>query len=176
MSQRHLTIALFVSLAVNLFAIGAVVGGLVIGARMAQGRESAMRPGPPPFFQAAESLSPERQEVYRQTIRGEAGQVRRKLIQAGQARREAWSDLGEEPFDPAAVRRDLARAQAIEAEARSAVEGRVVDFAGELSVQERQAFAEALARPPSRDRRRGHEGRRDERRPGPASQAVKPAP
>lgn len=34
MSQRSLTIALFVSLAVNLFAIGAVVGGLVIGVRM----------------------------------------------------------------------------------------------------------------------------------------------
>ncbi len=174
MSQRNLTIALFVSLAVNLFAIGAVVGGLVIGTRMAQGRESVMRPGPPPFFQAAESLSPERQEAYRQTIRGEAGQVRRKLMQAGQARREAWSDLGEEPFDATAVRRDLARAQAIEAEARSAVEGRVVEFASELSLQERQAFAEALARPPSRDRRRGHDGRRDERRAGPPEEA-KPA-
>ncbi len=167
MSQRNLTIALFVSLAVNLFAIGAVVGGLVIGTRMAQGRESAMRPGPPAFFQAAAALSPERQEAYRQTIRGEVGQVRRKLTQAGEVRREAWRDLGDEPLDPAAVRRDLARAQAIEAEARSAVEGRVVDFAGQLSAQERQAFAEALARPPSRDRRRGHDGRRDERRPGP---------
>ncbi|MDP1616079.1 periplasmic heavy metal sensor [Phenylobacterium sp.] len=174
MSQRNLTIALFVSLAVNLFAIGAVVGGLVIGTRMAEGRESAMRPGPPPFFQAAESLSPERQDAYRQTIRGEAGQVRRKLTEAGRVRREAWSNLGDEPFDPAAVRRDLARAQAIEAEARSAVEGRVVDFAGELSLQERQAFAEALARPPSRDGRRSR-GPRDERRTGPPEEPT-PAP
>ena len=55
MSQRSLTIALFVSLAVNLFAIGGVVGGLVVGVRMSEGRASAMRPGPPPIFAAAKA-------------------------------------------------------------------------------------------------------------------------
>ena len=85
-------------------------------------------------------------------------------LDPGQARvlREAWRTLGETPLDTTAVRRDLARAQAIEAEARRAVEDRVIDFAATLEEDERRAFAEALARPP-----RHMERRRGDRPPGP---------
>ena len=175
MSPRTLTIALFVSLAVNLFAIGAVVGGLVVAGRLAESRLESMRPGPPAFFGAMDALPAERQDAYRQTLRGEAGEVRRKLMAAGQARREAWSQLAAEPLDTTAVRRDLARAQAIEAEARGAIEGRVVDFAADLSPAERRRFAEALAEPPRRHR----DGRRLDRpgeRPGPPEPAPPPVP
>ena len=161
MSQRSLIIALFVSLAVNLFAIGAVMGGLVIGVRMSEGRENAMRPGPPPLFAAGAALPETRQDAYRQALRGEAGQVRRTLMRAGEARREAWSGVADDPYDPAAIRRDLAEAQAIEAQARSLIESRVVDFAGDLSAPERRALAEALSRPPQRRR----EGRGDREEP-----------
>lgn len=161
MSQRSLLIALFVSLAVNLFAIGAVIGGLVVAGRVGE-RLDSIRPGPPAVFGAAEALPPERQDAYRQALRGEAGQVRRTLREAGEARREAWRTLGETPLDTTAVRRDLARAQAIEAEARRAVEDRVIDFAATLEEDERRAFAEALARPP-----RHMERRRGDRPPGP---------
>lgn len=155
MSPRTLTIALFVSLAVNLFAIGAVIGGLVVAGRLAEGRMEAMRPGPPAFFRAMDSLPEARRDDYRQALRGEAGEVRRKLMVAGEARRAGWRELAAEPLDPTAVRRQLARAQAIEAEARSAIEGRVVDFAADLPPAERRRFAEALAEPPRRHRERG---------------------
>lgn len=154
MSQRNLTIALFISLAVNLFAIGAVVGGLVIGVRMAESREDALRPGPPPIFSAASALPEARQDAYRQALRGEAREVGRSLMRAGEARRAAWSDIAAEPYDPAAVRQALAGAQAMEAQARSRLENRVVDFAADLTPEERQALAQALSRPPMR-----HEGR-----------------
>jgi uncharacterized membrane protein len=160
MSQRSLTIALFVSLAVNLFAIGAVVGGLVIGVRMSEGRANAMRPGPPPIFSAAAALPEARQDDYRQALRGEARGVRRSLMRAGEARREAWSAVAADPYDPAAVREALSEAQLIEAEARSRLESRVVDFAADLSLEERRALAQALSRPPLR-RHEGREGRGD---------------
>ncbi|OHB32658.1 MAG: hypothetical protein A2882_13515 [Phenylobacterium sp. RIFCSPHIGHO2_01_FULL_70_10] len=158
MSQRHLTIALFVSLALNLFAVGAIVGGLVVGARFSQHRQTLIRPGPPPFWDAAQTLPAAQQEAFHRALRGDALEVRRKLMAAGEARREAWSELGADPFDPTAVRRDLARAQAMEMEARSIVEGRVVDFAGELSAEERDRLAGALSRPATR---RMHGGRRE---------------
>lgn len=164
MSQRNLTIALFVSLAVNLFAIGAVVGGLVIGVRMSEGRDNAMRPGPPPIFSAASALPEPRQDAYRQALRGEAREVRRALMRAGEARRAAWADIADEPYDAAAVRRALAEAQGMEAQARSRLENRIVDFAADLSMEERQALAQALARPPMRYE--GREGR-GERGPRP---------
>jgi uncharacterized membrane protein len=152
MSPRNLTIALFISLAVNLFAIGAVVGGLVIGVRMTEGRQMAMRPGPPPIFTAAESLPAARQDAYRQALRAEAREARQALMQASQARREAWEGLAKEPYDPATVQRDLAAAQAIEARARSVLETRIVTFAEDLSLEERQALASALSQPPRRQR------------------------
>ncbi|MDP1873004.1 periplasmic heavy metal sensor [Phenylobacterium sp.] len=164
MSQRSLTIALFVSLAVNLFAIGAMIGGLVIGVRMSEGRQMAMRPGPPPIFSAASALPEARQDAYRQALRGEAREVRRSLVSAGEARRGAWGEIAADPYDPAAVREALAKAQAIEAEARSRLESRVVEFAADLSLQERQALADALSRPVMGHRDgRGHRGERDHR-------------
>ena len=171
MSQRSLAIALFISLAVNLFAIGAMVGGLVIGVRMSEGRESAMRSGPPPIFAAASALPEARQDAYRQALRGEARHVRRSLMRAGEARRQAWSAIADEPFDPAAVQQSLKDAQAIEAQARTRLENRVVDFAGDLTLEERRALAEALSRPPVR-RHEGRDGRGDrgERGDGPGRQ------
>lgn len=165
MSPRKLTIALFVSLAVNLFAIGAVVGGLVIGVRMTEGRQMAMRTGPPPIFTAANSLPEARQDAYRQALRAEAGEARRTLVQASQARREAWGQLAKDSYDPAAVQLGLAEAQAIEAQARSVLEARVVTFAKDLTLEERQALAAALSRPP-RHLREGR-GERGDRTRGP---------
>ena len=164
MTQRNMTIALFVSLALNLFAIGAIVGGLVVGARFSEGRGPMMRPGPPPFREAAQTLPPARQEAFHRALRGETFEVRRKLMAASEARRAAWAQLGADPYDPTAVRRALARAQAIEMEARTLVEGRVVDFAGELSAEERDRLAGALSQPPQRGTREGRRGGERDRR------------
>jgi uncharacterized membrane protein len=156
MTSRKLTIVLFVSLACNLFLVGAVVGGLVVGARfraapMMEGRSAA------PVLRAADSLTPEQRRAYRQALRGEAMPMAGALREARLARQDAWRGLMREPFDEAQTIADLDRARAREMEARGAVERRVVHFAGTLSPEERVRFAEGLMRAGPRGGR--HPGR-----------------
>jgi uncharacterized membrane protein len=149
-------IVLFVSLACNLFLVGAVVGGLVVGARfraapMMEGRGGA------PLLRAADGLAPEQRRAYRQALRGEAGPMAGALREARRARQDAWRGLTREPFDEAQTIADLDRARAREMEARAGVERRVVHFAGTLTPQERARFAEGLTRAGPRGRRpEGH--------------------
>jgi uncharacterized membrane protein len=155
MGRRTLWIGLVVSLAVNLFLIGAVVGGLVIGSRLHAGRPG-LRPGPP-LWAAADSLSPERQGAYRQALHGEAGDVRGKMREARMVRRQAWLGLRADPFDAKATVSGLDHARALELDARGAVERRIVDFAVTLTPAERAQLADGLARagPGPRGGRRG---------------------
>lgn len=157
MSRKALLIALFASLALNLFAIGAVVGGLVIGARMHGVREEARRGGAP-LWAAAQSLEPDQRRAFRTALRRQSMAVAGDLRAARQARREAWLSLGAEPFDAKAAAAELDRARALEAQARAGVEHGIVDFAAGLPPAERARLAEALARsgPPAGPRfRRG---------------------
>lgn len=145
MSRRVLLIALFVSLAVNLFTVGAVVGGLVVAARTpAAPAGPNLRPGPA-LWAAGEALSPERRREFRHVLREQGPVTNARLRAARQARREAWALLGREPFDAAAATRALDEARAMEMAARRDVEGRIVDFAGRLPPGERARFAQGLA-------------------------------
>jgi uncharacterized membrane protein len=146
MSRRALLISLIISLAVNLFVVGAVAGALVIGSRMHQARPGGGFRAAGPLWGAAEGLSPERQDAYRAALRGEAGVVGGKLRAARQARREAWLSLREERFDPKTAAVALDRARALEFEARGDVERRIVNFAATLTPAERAQLAEGLAR------------------------------
>jgi uncharacterized membrane protein len=144
MSRRGLLIALVASLAINLFAIGAVVGAIVLGPRI---HGPAMRGGGgPPFWSAAAELPPERRAAYRRALLGEAGEVRAALRAARHARREAWLSLGDPTFAPQEATVRLERARVLEMQARSVVERRIVDFAATLSPQERAHLAKGLAR------------------------------
>ncbi|MDO8912683.1 MAG: periplasmic heavy metal sensor [Phenylobacterium sp.] len=144
-SRRTLTVALVASLALNLFVIGAVVGGVVVGHRV---REAAQAPERPrqPLWRAADALPPERQRAYRQLLRAEAGGVGGQMREARQARREAWADLGAQPLDGLAISRRLAEARALEMTARGGVEDRIVAFAATLPPAERAELAKGLAR------------------------------
>lgn len=150
MAQRNIVIALVVSLAINLFLVGTVVGGLVVGQRM--------KAGPPPgrgggggFMMAGRELSPENRTAYREILRGENGEVRVKLRAVREARAEAWGELGKEPLDIAAVNRRLADARSQESAARSLLEDRVVAFAAGLPADQRTKLAEGLTRSPRGD-------------------------
>ncbi|HEY3695578.1 periplasmic heavy metal sensor [Phenylobacterium sp.] len=144
MGRRGLLIVLIVSLAVNLFVIGATVGVFALGARMHLLR-AGLRPAGP-LWAAAADLSPERQQAFHQALRGEAGEVGGKLRAARQARRDAWLSLRSEPFDQAAAAAALDRARALEMQARGGVERRIIDFAAGLTPEERARLAERLAR------------------------------
>jgi uncharacterized membrane protein len=157
MSRRVLIIVIFVSVALNLFLIGGLVGGLVVGERLrAQHRPPAMARGPA-LWTAANSLPPEQRRAYRRILRGEGGEVRSHMREARMARTEAWRMLGDERLDVALAKQRLAEARNREMQARGGVEDRIVDFAAGLSPQERAELARGLAEP-ARGPTRQHRG------------------
>jgi uncharacterized membrane protein len=146
MSRKTLIILLFVSLAVNLFVLGAFAGVAL----------TRFRPPPPQHFgqgrpglaAAAAALTPEQREAWRQALRNQAQDSAPKLRESRMVRRQAWEGLGAEPLDAATIRADLSRSRQLEQEAREAMDERMVAFAATLSPQERTAFGKAVAQRP----------------------------
>lgn len=154
MSRRTLLIVLFVSLAVNLFLVGGVIGGLVVGQRLRPDRPPMTRMNQP-VWAAAQALSPEQGKAYRTMLRSEGMEARTAMRQAREERAQAWRTLAAEPFDPAVTKQRLAQVRAREAETRGQIDGRIVDFAAGLTPADRQKLATALAEPPVRGRPEG---------------------
>ena len=142
MTQRSLTIALILSLAVNLFLVSGIAGMFLIG-RHLHAAHPRMMAGQP-LWAAGRALPPEARMDYFRTLHEGGGDVREQMRQARRMRHEAFASLGAEPFDAGAVRRRLAEARRLETEARGRVEGRLVDFAAALPPPERRALAHGL--------------------------------
>jgi uncharacterized membrane protein len=156
MSRRSLVIVVFVSLALNLFLIGGLVGGLVVGERLRTQTPTPGARGGPALWAAANSLPPEQRRAYRRMLRGEGGEVRTHLREARLARAEVWRMLADERLDVDLAKQRLAAARAMEMQARGEVENRIVDFTAGLPAPERAQLATALAEPkrgPARQRR-----------------------
>ena len=162
MSRKGLIVALFVSLAVNLFAVGAVIGGLVVAKQMGEARERP-RGGGPPLWAAARELSPEHRAAYARLLRGQGATAGEGMMEAQRLRAEAWRGLAAERPDVRQVKEALSEARTRDLAVRTGVENRIVDFAAGLPAAERARLAEALAQAPQR---RMH---RMERRGEPAS-------
>ena len=101
MSRKTLAIALFASLALNLFLVGAVAGGLVVGHRVRGGEHSTGMRAPPPVWRAGEVLSEDQAQAYRRALRDQSVEVREAMRAARTARMDTWRSIGKEPFDPA---------------------------------------------------------------------------
>jgi uncharacterized membrane protein len=159
--RRWLTITLFVSLAMNLFLVGGLVGAVVTGMRF---RPAFQPPGPPrgPVMQAIHALPPERQAAWRAANPDYVRSFGPRVFEARRMSREAFLRFGEEPFPHDAILAQLKQARALEVDGRTAMDQRLVDFAATLPQAERAAFGQALARPPIRGL-----GRRGPRGPGP---------
>lgn len=148
MSGRAVLLAaLFTSLALNVFIVGAFVGSRLGG----ESRHGQPGPARSPVAAAVRTLSPEHQAAWRQQMpefaRGNGPRIR----EARRLARETLRGFGEEPFDAEAARADLRRARALEHESRVAMDERLVAFAATLPPEERARFGEALARPEARD-------------------------
>ena len=139
--------ALFVSLALNVF-----VGGAFVGAHLEKAKAPPAQPVPAlgqrnPIVAAVRELPPEYQQAWRAQGPEHARTVAPKAREARRLVRETMQSLGSEPFDAEAALADLARARALEHEARVAMDRRLVTFAASLPQPERKRFGEALARP-----------------------------
>jgi uncharacterized membrane protein len=145
-SRRTLLIIVFVSLALNLFVLGAGAGAFLFGERLFPHRPPPFRGGPPMF--AAAAVLPEAEaQAYRDALSAQALAVRPKLHEARTLRHDAWTRLGDDPVDAAGVVADLDKARALQAEAQSAVDKQIVEFAAKLPAAERARFGQAMAQP-----------------------------
>lgn len=142
MTGRWTRIALAVSLAVNVFLIGA---GATVIARNAQG-QLARSPTRPALRAAAMGLAPKDRDALMAMLHIQGRGAKHANREARALRAEAWGSLGAANFDPAAAKAKLARARALNHAARGAVENGVIDFAATLPPGERVALSQALGR------------------------------
>ena len=156
MTGRRTTIAILCSVALNLFLVGALVGVLAVGIRSAAGRPS----GRQWLRGAAMSLTGDERSRLFATLRGQAATVRPLTAQARGLRQDAWNQLGANTLDPTVVKSTLARARALDQQARGTVEDSVVDFAATLPQGERLTFARSLQRALTGGERNGSRPRR----------------
>lgn len=146
--------ALFASLALNVFVLGAFVGAR-LGDREPQ-HELARHTGRNPVARAVQTLSPEHRVAWRERMPDFARENGPRIREARQLMRETMRGFGDEPFDSEAALADLRRARALEHQSRVAMDEQLVAFAATLPRDERARFGEALARPPGAAlRRRG---------------------
>lgn len=156
MSARALKVGLGVSLALNLFLVGALAAGLIVGQRELKARGFMRHP---PLFVAARSLPEAEQQRLREQMRAAAQAAGPDFRAAREARRQAVALASADAYDPAAVRAALARSNALEVAGRSKIDARLTELMGTMTPQARKALAPSLGRG-----LRGPRGMRDGRR------------
>ncbi len=151
MDRRVLWAGLFVSLALNVFVVGAFMGSRLIreDTPPASAESRPLRPRSP-VIQAVRSLSPQSQAAWRAQSAGFARTVGPDTREARRLVRETLRSLGEDHVDTAAAIANLTRARSLEHASRTAMDRRLVAFAASLPPEERAKFAEALSHQPRR--------------------------
>ena len=134
-----LAIGLFISLALNLFLIGAAAGVIALGLRMA--RENG---APNPLAAATRDLPQPDRRQFRQMLVAERSAVAPDARRSRDLRAAAWSALANPSPDVAAVKSELAQSRTIDIGVRTRVEERVVDYVAGLSPRDRAIFAAGM--------------------------------
>lgn len=153
MMSRRMQILLAVSLALNVFALGAIVSRAVMHSRAEAVATADSGFGGGRLRQAAMQLEPQ----YRQALRRALGETMRDLREQGVAAREARIEavrlLAADPLDRAALDAALARARTAEQAIRAGIEASVVAYATNLPPDQRIVLSEALQRAKPRERK-----------------------
>lgn len=149
---------LVVSAALNLLAVGAVIGALGAGVRLHRTppHAEALRFSPGGFVAA---LPPEaRQRMRGELAEGwrESRELRRTAIEA---RREAYSAAEQEPYDAERVRAALERMRTADGAAIGAFHDRFAETLGQLTPEERRAVLRVLREGRERRMHQRFEGR-----------------
>jgi uncharacterized membrane protein len=145
MRPRTLAILLGLSLVLNVFVIGGVVG-LFVGQTF--GPPSTSAPRPNPMMAAADRLNPVDRDTFRALMQDEVQREGPTALDARQQRRQAAELLLAPSFDRAAAGAALDRARADDIEVRRAVENAMLDFAAKLDQHDRTVLSAGLARAP----------------------------
>jgi uncharacterized membrane protein len=153
MSDRNLKIGLIVSIILNVFLIGGIVGGLAFW-RLNPQVQAAAAPaaGPQPrraLRFAADELGPQQQRVFRQALRQARTDALPSLREGQAHRRDLVGLIGADDFDRSAVMNALSGARTADAAVRARLETAVVDYAAGLSPADRAVFVRGLARSPT---------------------------
>ena len=164
MTPRTLKIALAVSVALNLFAIGAAAGGAIIGARVADERRP---PRHASFHQTLETLDPATRDQVHGAMRAVALSARPDFREARAARREAIALTREDSFDRDRIDALLARSREAEMRGRVRMEAGTVEILSTLQPADRASLASMLAR-------HGHRGGGDRSRRSQATEKATP--
>jgi uncharacterized membrane protein len=146
MSPRKMRILLILSVAVNIFVVGAIAGGSYMWVRGNQ----AFGVGANWRRDAGVALPPQEREAYRQMIRQTMRDAQPIFGRAAKARGEAARLFVQPQFDAAAANAALAQARAADMQLRTQLEDRIVDFAAKLSFEDRRILAEGLSPGPLR--------------------------
>jgi uncharacterized membrane protein len=146
MTEKGLKRLLIASLAVNLFLVGASVGGAVVAMRAFEDRVTPRTPPPPPVMEAAKSLNDTNHARLREVMREAALDAAPDFKAARQARRRAVELAKAPTFDRDAVAAEIESARAAEIRGRRRLEGALLGFMTTLDAGERAKLAPVLQR------------------------------
>lgn len=146
--------ALFVSLAVNLLLVGAMVGVGLSELRHQRERASLAVARAPNIRALMQSLPPERATEVRQKVIGAWRDARTQRRAARQARLDLVRIAGAETYDVAAAKAAFARMRAADASVAGRFQDVVADAMVSLTLEERRDLLRRLAA------RRADQGRR----------------
>lgn len=144
--RRSLGVVLAASLLVNVFAAGAIGGGLFMLSRPGVWRSPPIVAGPQPIRSAGMQLPPPDRRRFRQTMRRVVEDSADLVRTARESRREAAQLFMQPDFDQAAVSAALERARNADVLLRTRLEAAAVDFAANLPADERALLAQGLER------------------------------
>lgn len=140
MRPRWLIVALVVSVALNLFLIGAGAGVVVLAKRIA--RQNPTRPAA--LVWATQGLpQPERRDL-RLKLFDMRMAVRPQTERSRALRLQAWGALAEAKPDAAAIKQGLAESRQIDIGVRTTVENQIVDDVLALPPPDRATFAAGM--------------------------------
>lgn len=165
MSARALTIALAVSVAVNLFAAATGVTLLVQMSRQAErAADQAPRAREMPMMSVLRDLSPEVRDRVRASRRQSALAARPDFVEARRLRREAAELAASDRFDRGQIQALLAGSRAAELRGRARLEADAIALLETLEPADRKVLAQTLNGRGGRERngRRGGAGQRPE--------------
>lgn len=151
MKGRWLYVVLVVSLALNLFGAGLIVGAKVVGRRLLESRPppAVLRA---PIWRAGDGLSPPYRQAFRKTVREAVLATRDDIREGRRLRQDAIARLGQPNYDANSVAAELRQGRALDQKARDEVEVAILKFAATLPADQRAILSEGM-RPQARPAR-----------------------